>query len=209
MQCQITRRKVYDAAGNQEGVPGATYQYDGASRIKTVDGGSTATYAYDGDGRRVKKVAAGVTTWYLARPRRAARLVVAVLAGQGGCRVCGEKALLTTSPRRLNRPPVFSQTLPAGLPQLKDGCLALFVEPDNVVATGPQESRDLGGGAVTAPNPYELRRCSTQNGKPVGVFVLTYEHAMLRPREVPHRRVRSAALTEPPNVKRSRETVGE
>jgi YD repeat-containing protein len=58
----------YDAAGNQEGVPGATYPCDGASRIKTVDGGSTATYAYDGDGRRVKKIAAGVTTRYLHDP---------------------------------------------------------------------------------------------------------------------------------------------
>ncbi len=58
----------YDVAGNQLGLPGFTLQYDGASRIKTVNSGSTATYTYDGDGRRVKKVAGGVTTYYFYDP---------------------------------------------------------------------------------------------------------------------------------------------
>ncbi len=58
----------YDSAGNQLGLPGFTLQYDGASRIKTVNSGSTATYTYDGDGRRVKKVAGGVTTYYFYDP---------------------------------------------------------------------------------------------------------------------------------------------
>jgi hypothetical protein len=49
-------------------VPGATYQYDGASRIKTVDGGATATYAYDGDGRRARKVSGGQTRHYFYDP---------------------------------------------------------------------------------------------------------------------------------------------
>lgn len=42
-----------------------SYNYDAESRIVSVDGGSTATYVYDAEGRRVQKSAGGVTTEYL------------------------------------------------------------------------------------------------------------------------------------------------
>ncbi len=65
---RITNRGfTYDAAGNltKDGNgPGTyTYQWDGESRMKSVDNGSTGAYTYDGDGRRVKK-ASGKLYWY-------------------------------------------------------------------------------------------------------------------------------------------------
>ena len=42
-----------------------SYTYDAESRITKVDGGSTATYGYDADGRRVSRVVAGVETDYI------------------------------------------------------------------------------------------------------------------------------------------------
>ncbi|HEV3480749.1 MAG TPA: hypothetical protein VGR97_00320, partial [Candidatus Acidoferrales bacterium] len=42
-----------------------SYTYDAENRITKVDGGSTATYGYDVDGRRVSRVVAGVETDYI------------------------------------------------------------------------------------------------------------------------------------------------
>ena len=45
----------YDAAGNLLGDGLHTYAYDAWNRLITVDGGSTASYVYDAEGRRVQK----------------------------------------------------------------------------------------------------------------------------------------------------------
>ena len=52
---------LYDEAGNlKRGREGQTYEFDGDNRISSFNGGA-ATYSYDGDGRRVKKVVGSVT----------------------------------------------------------------------------------------------------------------------------------------------------
>jgi RHS repeat-associated protein len=55
----------YDAAGNviNDGIH--AYAYDAENRLTQVDGGATASYAYDADGSRVRKTANGVTTDYI------------------------------------------------------------------------------------------------------------------------------------------------
>ncbi len=63
-----TQSYTHDSAGDLTNTGAATYEYDGASRIKTVNGGTTATYTYDGDGRRAKKVAGGATRYYFYDP---------------------------------------------------------------------------------------------------------------------------------------------
>lgn len=56
----------YDLSGNltADGT-GHNYQYDAASRMVNVDGGSTTSSRYDSANRRVKKVAGGTTTHYI------------------------------------------------------------------------------------------------------------------------------------------------
>jgi RHS repeat-associated protein len=54
----------YDAAGNMIHDASHSYTYDAENRLIKVDGGSTATYAYDPDGRRVAKTISGTTTNY-------------------------------------------------------------------------------------------------------------------------------------------------
>ncbi len=54
----------YDSNGNTTGDGTHTYEYSQRDRLATVDSGTTATYSYDGDGRRVKKVAGATTTLY-------------------------------------------------------------------------------------------------------------------------------------------------
>ncbi len=56
---------TYDAAGNLLNDGNHSYTYDGENRIISVDGGSTATYVYDAEGRRVQKTASGTTIGYL------------------------------------------------------------------------------------------------------------------------------------------------
>src|SRR5689334_17580688 len=55
----------YDAAGNMTHDASHSYTYDAENRLTKVDGGSTATYGYDADGRRVSRVVGGVETDYI------------------------------------------------------------------------------------------------------------------------------------------------
>ena len=55
---------LYDSAGNlTRDVGGHTFQYDAENKMLSYDGGATAgggaSYSYDGDGRRIKKVVGG------------------------------------------------------------------------------------------------------------------------------------------------------
>jgi hypothetical protein len=86
------------------------------------------------------------------------------------------------------------------LPQLKDRCLALFIESDDVVVTPPQEVRDLASGAIAAANPHELRRRPSNDGEPVEVFVFTHDEAVVRSRKIPNSRIGGAALAKYSNV---------
>jgi len=58
----------HDSNGNTTSDGSNSYEYNDADRLETVDSGSTATYTYDGDGRRVIKSASGVTTYYFFDP---------------------------------------------------------------------------------------------------------------------------------------------
>jgi len=58
----------YDAAGNMTYDGFHYYTYDAENRITQVDGGSTATYAYDADGNRVQKTVGSVITVYVFNP---------------------------------------------------------------------------------------------------------------------------------------------
>jgi len=57
----------YDTAGNQTTYGSLTLEYDAESRISVVknSGSPYVSYAYDGEGWRVKKAANGVTTYYV------------------------------------------------------------------------------------------------------------------------------------------------
>jgi RHS repeat-associated protein len=70
---------TYDAAGNliNDGIH--TYTYDGENRIWKVDNGTTATYAYDAEGRRISKVTSSTSYEYLFD--LSGRVVTELLAG--------------------------------------------------------------------------------------------------------------------------------
>lgn len=55
----------YDAAGNVTFDGSHSYTYDAENRVTKVDGGNTATYLYDPDGRRTQKTVGASTTNYL------------------------------------------------------------------------------------------------------------------------------------------------
>jgi RHS repeat-associated protein len=55
----------YDAAGNLTSDGVHTYQYDGENRLRTVDGGATAAYAYDYNNCRFSRTAGGAATHYI------------------------------------------------------------------------------------------------------------------------------------------------
>lgn len=72
----------YDANGNTTSADGNAYTYNFEDRIKSVN--STVTMTYDGDGNRVAKTVAGVTTRYLVddlNPTRQAQVVEDVIGG--------------------------------------------------------------------------------------------------------------------------------
>ena len=58
---------TYDAAGNltNDEVAGHSYGYDSENRLVSVDGGSTASYAYDHLNRRYKKTVGSTVTHYV------------------------------------------------------------------------------------------------------------------------------------------------
>ena len=55
---------TYDDNGNTIGSPGNTDQYDFEDRLISRNSGAVQ-FVYDGDGNRVRKTVAGVTTYYL------------------------------------------------------------------------------------------------------------------------------------------------
>ena len=55
----------YDAAGNLTNDGSHSYTYDAENRLTKVDGGTTASYFYDAEGRRVQKTASGKTIDYV------------------------------------------------------------------------------------------------------------------------------------------------
>ena len=55
----------YDAAGNVINDGSHTYVYDADNRVVSVDGGSTAQYAYDQNNRRIKKTVGSAVTHYV------------------------------------------------------------------------------------------------------------------------------------------------
>ncbi|MGH9736804.1 MAG: RHS repeat domain-containing protein [Candidatus Acidiferrales bacterium] len=55
----------YDSAGNLLNDGTHSYTYDAENRITAVGGGSTATYVYDADGKRVSKILPGVESDYI------------------------------------------------------------------------------------------------------------------------------------------------
>jgi RHS repeat-associated protein len=56
---------AHDAAGDVTGDGVHSYTYDAENRLVSVDGGSTATYAYDALGRRVEKTTSAGSVYYL------------------------------------------------------------------------------------------------------------------------------------------------
>jgi len=55
----------YDAAGNLTNDGPHTYQYDSGNRLVSVDSGSNASYAYDHQNRRYKKIVGSSVTHYV------------------------------------------------------------------------------------------------------------------------------------------------
>ena len=60
-----TLAHTYDAAGNLTNDGQKSYSYDAAGRMTSVNGGALGTYGYSGDGKRVRKVEGGATTYYV------------------------------------------------------------------------------------------------------------------------------------------------
>jgi RHS repeat-associated protein len=56
---------AYDAAGNTINDGSHTYAYDAEGRVSQVDGGNTASYVYDAEGRRVRKTTGGSSVDFL------------------------------------------------------------------------------------------------------------------------------------------------
>ncbi len=61
----VTTNFSYDASGNMTNAGAMTYAWDGANRLKNVNGGTLGSYGYDGNGKRVKKTEGGADTYYV------------------------------------------------------------------------------------------------------------------------------------------------
>jgi RHS repeat-associated protein len=61
-QGSTTLNYSYDAAGNVTNDGSNSYQFDAENRVVSVNSGSTATYGYNQNNQRVKRVVSGVTT---------------------------------------------------------------------------------------------------------------------------------------------------
>ncbi len=61
----ISRTYGYDAAGNSTSYGGFTFTYNDAGRMTGVSGSATASYSHNALGQRVKKIAGGVTTYFV------------------------------------------------------------------------------------------------------------------------------------------------
>lgn len=59
----VNRAYSYDARGNATGVAGNVFTYDFANQPTAVSGAATASYAYDGNLKRVKEVRGGKTVY--------------------------------------------------------------------------------------------------------------------------------------------------
>ena len=81
---------MYDANGNTVSSGGITNTYDFENHLIGQGG---ATMVYDGDGNRVKKTVAGVTTTYLVGGWPALRTLGFDLAG-APCSVCERGAIV-------------------------------------------------------------------------------------------------------------------
>jgi RHS repeat-associated protein len=64
----INNAYQYDAAGNMTHDASHSYTYDAENRLTKVDGGSTATFAYDADGNRIQKTVGSTITVYVFNP---------------------------------------------------------------------------------------------------------------------------------------------
>ena len=56
---------TFDNTGNMTAAGATTYQWDGANRLKSVNGGTSGSYGFDGNGKRVKKTEGGASTYYV------------------------------------------------------------------------------------------------------------------------------------------------
>ncbi len=92
----------YDQAGNMTSAPGWTYAYDGANRLNQASGPSgTSTYAFDGDGMRVKQTPNGGSPLLYVRSSVLKQTVLEVNSTQGVYRAyiyAGGKLLAERTP---------------------------------------------------------------------------------------------------------------
>ena len=60
-----TTNFTFDNAGNMTAAGATTYQWDGANRLKSVNNGTSGSYGYDGNSKRVKKTEGATTIYYV------------------------------------------------------------------------------------------------------------------------------------------------
>jgi YD repeat-containing protein len=77
------RSDSYDANGNTRQSQGSAYTYDWENHLRSAGDGSIQ-YTYDGDGNRVSKTVAGVTTTYLVDTNNSTGYAQVVEESQGG-----------------------------------------------------------------------------------------------------------------------------